>query len=161
MEKRFLLATLALAFSIAGTALAQGPTVINSRRIAFPPVGLASTETAQVNLTNTAPNPTSTSAIPASCAGTVSFLNAAGALIGTARPFTATSGQTASVSLPFNSAGLSGRGVIRAIVAVTVSATPVPACALTTSLETFDTSSGATHAYLAGGDMIVSIGRGN
>src|SRR5579863_6223267 len=62
------------------------------------PVGLASSETAQINVINTAT--ASSSGTAASCTGTISFLNASGKAIGTATPFTVASGVIASASLP-------------------------------------------------------------
>jgi hypothetical protein len=112
----------------------------------LPPFGLGSTETARLDLTNLAS--ASSGGTAASCTGTVSFVNAAGTIIGTATPYTVTSGQTSSVSLAFPSAGFSGsRGELRAVIAAT--RTPGVPCQLHVSLQTFDTSSGATHLYVA------------
>ena len=121
-----------------------------TRSTALPPIGLGTTETARVNLTNVAV--ASQAGLAASCEGNVAFLNAAGATIGTATTFKIATLVTASVSLPFTAAGLTGpRGVIRAVVTVnrpaTTSNSPAPPCSLLSSVETFDTVSGATHAY--------------
>ena len=76
-------------------------------------MGLAPGETVQVNLVNLAS--ASSSGTAASCAGSVSFYNAAGSIIGTATTFTLTSGQITSVELrmrrlaPRDSGGWSGR----------------------------------------------------
>jgi hypothetical protein len=132
-----------------GGAIAQTTSATITRTLTFAPVGLANSETAQVNLVNLATNPASGN--PASCAGSVSFLNAAGSAIGSATPFTVTSGQIASVKLAYSSTAASGRTVVRAVVTQTLatgsSAAP---CALATSLETYDSSTGVTHAYVAG-----------
>ena len=141
----------ALSSLAAVSAFAQTTTTpaTATRALDLPPFGLGATETARVNLTNIAT--ASTGGTAASCTGSVSFLNSAGAAIGAATTFTIASGVTSSVSLPFSSAGISGtRGEVRAVVSVTrTSGTP---CSLLTSLQTFDTSSGATHLYLSSGD---------
>ncbi len=133
---------------LASTALfAQTIATPNTATVtqSLPPFGLGSTETARLDLTNLAS--ASSGGTSASCTGTVSFVNAAGATIGTATPYTVTSGQTSSISLAFTSAGFSGsRGELRAVIAATRTA-GVP-CQLHVSLQTFDTSSGATHLYV-------------
>ena len=145
MRFKRLLTMVSFAAVCALTSSAQTATT-STRTTNFPPFGLGATETARVNLTNTAV--ASSSGTAASCVGTVTFVNAAGTAIGTATSFTIASGVTFSASLPFASAGLSGnRGQIRAVVAVTRSTTTPTPCSLLMSLETFETSSGATHIY--------------
>lgn len=117
-----------------------------TRDIDFVPVGLAPTETAQINVANIAGN--SSSGTAASCSGTISFLDASGNTIGTATSFTVTSGQAFSASLPHSSTGASGRTLIRGLIQLTFSTSSQAPCALTGSLETFDTASGVTHAFL-------------
>src|SRR5258708_17684655 len=97
-----------------GSAFAQTTTTAQTtRNLDLPPFGRGSTETARVNLTNTAT--ASSSGTAASCTGSVSFINASGTTIAAATSFTIASGQTSSVSLPFNSAGVSGtRAEVRA-----------------------------------------------
>lgn len=119
----------------------------------LPPMGLASGETALVNIVNNAP--LMPGAAAPSCAGSVAFYNESGSIIGTATTFTVGSGQIFSVTLPFGSAGASGsRTVIRAQItpaAVTwAGLEPPPSCILASSLETYDTTTGATHAFAAG-----------
>jgi hypothetical protein len=117
-----------------------------TRTISLPPAGLGSTETARINVVNVAS--ASSSGTAASCTGTISFLNASGTAIGSATSFTVTSGQISSATLPFSSAGLSGvRGEIRGEIQLTVTS-GVP-CALSFSFETFDSTTGATHSFLA------------
>jgi hypothetical protein len=111
----------------------------------FPPVGLATTETLQVNLLNTAT--ASSTGTAASCTGSVSFANAAGTAIGTAAAFTVASGQVVSISLPFSRSGATARAEIVASVTSTSSSAP---CELVTSLEIFDTTTGATHVHIGG-----------
>jgi hypothetical protein len=134
---------------LAGALMAQTTTTTTStRQTTFPPVGLGSTETLQVNLANTATAATGGNA--ASCVGTVSFLSSTGATIGSATSFTIASAQLTSVRLPFASAGLTGnRGVVRVVISLTRTS-GVP-CNLVYSLETFETSSGATHIYTTQG----------
>ena len=126
--------------------LAQTSTTTGTRTIALPPAGLGSTETARINVVNVATE--SSSGTAASCTGTISFLNASGTAIGSPATFTVTSGQIASGSLAFSSSGLSGiRGEIRGEIQLTLTS-GVP-CALAFSFETFDSTTGATHIFLA------------
>jgi hypothetical protein len=64
-----------------------------------------------------------------------------------------TSGQTFSARLPYANTAASGRTVVRGV----VSLTPAPGtpCALATTLETFDTSTGVTHVFFAGPEVVV------
>src|SRR5262249_9488804 len=138
----------ALAVLAVGAAFAQ-TTTTTTRTLNFPPFGLGSSETARINLTNIAT--ASSSGTAASCTGTASFVNATGATIGTATNFTIASGVTTSASLPFGSAAISTpRSSIRAVVTVSRSTSAPAPCALLISVETFDTSTGAGHLYIAG-----------
>jgi len=133
---------------IAASASAQTATTF-TRDFRFPPVGIASTETMQINVLNSAT--ASSSGTAASCTGTITFTNASGTVIGTATSFTVTSGQVFSASLPFSKAGASTtRAEIVGSVQLTVSSSSSAPCALSNSLETFDTSSGVTHVFLGG-----------
>ncbi len=140
---------LAFAAFTAAAALSQtttSGTVTETSNTA--PVGLASSETAQVNLLNAAS--ASSNGTAASCTGTVSFLNASGTAIGTATPFTIASGVITSVSLPFGKAGVTGtRTEIRAVITRTVTLNSGVPCALQATLETYDTATGVTHLYLS------------
>jgi hypothetical protein len=132
-------------------AFGQGQTGTSTvtRDFVFPPVGLGSTETAQVNLVNIAPASTASTATAPSCTGTVTFASATGATIGQANPFTAASGQIASVSLPFSSAGISGtHGVILVSVQQTTTIPSAARCSLVFSLDIFDTATGETHVFV-------------
>jgi hypothetical protein len=61
------------------------------------------------------------------------------------------SGQFKIVTLPFAGAQLTGmRGEIQGRVSVLVPASPSAPCSLAFSLETYDSSLGATHAVLSG-----------
>lgn len=113
---------------------------------------LAVGETVQVNITNIAT--ASSSGTAASCPVSVAFYNTSGAIIGTATAATLTSGQIATVKLPYASAGAAGlRTVVRAVVSHTATYPSPPPCSLEFSLETFDTATGVTHVHNAGGAM--------
>lgn len=132
----------------AAGAFAQTSSTTTTREMTFPPIGLAGSETAQINVVNVAAP--SSSGTAASCTGTISFLNASGAVIGSATNFTVTSGQISSASLPFAKTAASGRTEVRGVVALTESSTSTAPCDLQISMETFDTSTGVTHVYLSG-----------
>ena len=140
------------------------PTAMYTMSSNLPPVGLAITETAQVNVVNTAVGTTlqGAAAVPV-CSGSIAFYNVGGSIIGTATSFTVGSGKIFSAALPYASAGAAGsRTVIRPVItvippaisiAVTGPIAPVlaiPACSLSSSLETFDTTTGVTHVFVAG-----------
>jgi hypothetical protein len=143
--------------------IASAPALLSSSSL--PPVGLASTETAQVNLVNMAAQ--SSGAPAPSCNGTVTFYNESGSVIGAPVAFTALAGQIASVPLPYSSAGGSGsRLVIRAEIVLTTSPPPgasgsnssVPACMLGSSFETYDTATGITHIFFSGATPLLRTG---
>jgi hypothetical protein len=149
---RYVYLLIAMAGLTAASAMAQTATTV-TRSATLPAIGLASSETAQVNVTNLAANTTGGTA--ASCAGSISFLSAAGTTIGSATSFTVTSGQTFSAKLPYSATAASGRTVVRGVVSLTLtSGTP---CALATTLETYDTSTGVTHVFFVGSE--VDLGR--
>ena len=121
----------------------------------FPPVGIGTTETVQVILSNTATVPSNAAVVstePApSCKGSVAFYNASGTIIGTATSFTLTTGQISQVNLPYASAApTSVREMIRAVVSLTTTFPGPAPCSLSYSLATFDTATGATHAIVTG-----------
>ncbi len=136
----------------------------------LPPVGLASTETVQVNVSNTSPvlPSTNSAAAPTACSGSIAFLDSNGNSIGAPTEFKIGSGQTLSAKLPYASAAASGaaRIVVRPEILVTLNITttpppvtngtavPVlplllPSCFLTSSVEIYDTATGVTHAFYA------------
>lgn len=160
MFQRYLLPLFAAAAFTAVSATAQTTTSNTiSRTMTFAPIGLASSETAQVNLVNLAGNPATGNA--ASCSGSVSFLGSSGAAIGSATSFTVTSGQIASVKLPYSSTAASGRTVVRAVITQTfTSGSSAAPCELATSLETYDSSTGVTHAYVTGPQATSGFGFG-
>src|SRR5579862_3314945 len=117
----------------------------------LPPVGLASTETIEVNVVNTA-GPTD--AALASCTGSVAFYSMTGTMIGSATSFTVGSGQIFPVKLPFASAqATSFRTLVRAVISLTTTSPTAAAgapiaiqgpCTLAYSLETYDSGTGVT-----------------
>ncbi|HLH17806.1 MAG TPA: hypothetical protein VKX45_11325 [Bryobacteraceae bacterium] len=147
---RYLLLAAVVA-ATAATALADPPS--GTRTATFPPVGLASSETAQVNLVNLATNP-SNSSNAASCTGSVTFLDPTGAAIGKATTFTVASGQIVSVKLPYSATAASARTEFRASVSLNVGE-GAAACSLQSTLETYDTATGVTHVFLSGPQAIV------
>jgi hypothetical protein len=155
------LLTLALAAAGAALGMAQTNTTTNpvTRQSSFPVVGLASTETVQVNVVNNAAATASGTA--ASCTGTISFLNATGNTIGTATSFTVGSGQIFSAALPFTGTGATSgsRTLIRGVVAVTFTPGSGVPCRLASTLETFDTTTGVTHVHLNDGQGLGGFGR--
>ena len=148
--RRLVLTPAVLLMCTAGSAMAQSGSTTLTRTFSFGPVGLGSTETAQVNLLNTAG--ASSSGTAASCAGTVAFAGATGAAIGSSTTFTVTSGEIFSVSLPFSKATTSGSR-LELVATVTLTPSSSTPCSLDASFETFDTSSGVTHVYLSVGQM--------
>jgi hypothetical protein len=135
---------------LAGCAFGQGTTTSTvTRDYYFPPVGLASSETAQLNLVNIAPASTTAGATAPACTGTVTFASASGKTIGTPVTFTTTGSQVTSMQLTFSQLDASGtRGEFLASVQLTTTFPPAAPCSLVFSLETFDNSSGVTHVYL-------------
>jgi len=147
--QRFLI-VLTLGLSGIAPVMAQPPAPTPAaRQSSFPPVGLAFSETMQVNLFNQAVNASNGTA--ASCTGTVSFLDENGKPIPkTGGTFTVAAGDTQSISLlgTVVDASMGSRAEIRAEISLTVTrGTP---CSLVQSLETFDSSTGVTHVYLTG-----------
>ena len=116
----------------------------------FPPVGVASNETLQINLANTAVNSTSATPVAASCTGTVTVTNASGAVIGKANPFTVAGSNIQSITIPYANLGATGSARAEVLVSVQRSITlpPTTPCNLIYSLETFLTTTGETHLLL-------------
>lgn len=159
-NSKLLLTLTFAAGAVAQTALAQTTTTV-TRNSSYPPVGLASSETMQVNVVNLAENPSITASLtPASCTAIVSFFNAAGTPIGTATDFTVTAGETQSVTLTLAKAGITGsRAELRAVIQTTTTeGRNAPPCSLGSSLETFDSTSGVTHVYVSNPASPNSVG---
>ena len=136
------------AFAQYSTTATGTSTTTYTPQFSFPPAGLAATETAQINVVNVASN--SSSGTAASCTGTITFLDSAGATIGSAASFTVTAGQLFSASLPYSSVGSSGRVQIRGEVQWSAPSSSAAPCSLLSSFETFDTDTGVTHLLLGG-----------
>jgi hypothetical protein len=120
-----------------------------------PPVGLAMSETMQVNVVNTtvASSAVSGGTTGPSCSGSIAFYNNKGAIIGSATSFMVTTGQIFSLPLLYSSTGGSGaRTVIRAVIAneTPITAFGIPPCDLAYSVETYDSQSGVTHVFVSG-----------
>ena len=149
---RSLLILTVLAATAVSGLYAENSNIANaySPQINFPPVGVASTQTVQINVVNLAPISAMGSAV--SCTGSISFVNSSGAAIGTASSFTLAPGQITSVTLPYTSTGGTGSRVeIRGVVQLTESKPMGFPCATQASLETFDTSSGVTAVWMSVG----------
>jgi hypothetical protein len=142
------LRNIALTMFVAGLVSAQ-TTTTTTRDVTIGPIGVGSTETVQINVSNLAGNPTTGTA--ASCTGSVTFNNSAGNAIGTSTSFNLTAGQISSVSMPFNklTTGTTRVEVIGVVALTTSSANRAP-CSLHYSLETFDTATGASHVLVNG-----------
>jgi hypothetical protein len=139
-----------LASILVACAAGQGTitTATFSRSYSFPPAGLGSTETAQVNLVNSATASTAANAVAPSCAGTVTFTNAAGKSVASA-PFTTTGSQIFSTQLSFGALATTGnRAEFVATIEVTTSVPMATPCSLVFSLETFNNSTYATDIFL-------------
>lgn len=162
--------SLLLGFSlVSGVTMAQ---IVNPvplpRVVNLPVVGLASSETAQVNVVNLTPVPSITTApIPMeSCAGSISFYDAGGNLITTSTPaaFTIGAGQIFSVTVPYSAIEPAdrpttgnGRAAIRAVVSFPNNSDVSGACLIATNLETFDTATGVTHVHVEGSTGIAAL----
>jgi len=139
------------------------PAPINTQ-YSSPPVGLGSTQTARVNIVNTA---TVSDGTTASCTGTISFLDASGSTITSATmPFTATSGRIVTAPLTFaNAGGTAAQPHVefRAVVDLNTSTAVSPtACSLDILVEIDDATSGAVQvvlpaARLEGGFFVVPL----
>lgn len=132
------------------------PASTSTFSVYLPPIGLAATETAQVNVVNTAQLP-----LPEAgplCSGTIVFYGGADgySILGRIAPFQVTFGQMFSAGLPYSATGASGsRTVIRAEITLspfkvmTDTGIQNTQCSLAASLETFDTVTGVTHAVVS------------
>ena len=149
MSFRDFLVLSALACAAAQAQVITKTTTITQNYV-FPPVGVASNETLQVNLANTASNSTSATPVAASCAGTVSIMNSSGAPIGKANPFTVGANSIQSITVPYGNLGATGsaRAVVLVSVQRTITIPQAAPCSLIYSLETYLTTTGETHVLL-------------
>ena len=142
------------------TALAQNAatTTTVTSEANLPVVGLAASETVQINVVNLAAN--SNSGTAASCVGSIAFYNSSGSAVGSAFPFTLGTGQISSASLSYGkfSTG-AARITVRGVVSLTETVRSGVPCSLATNIETFDTGSGVTHMHVEGASLgVVQIG---
>ncbi len=166
MSIRKFLMTVILGASGVSALLAQSTTAV-THQSSFPPVGVALTETIQVNLFNQAAAANNGTA--ASCTGSVAFLDATGkAISGAGGTFTVAAGVTQSISLLGSKANTSSTTGSRAEVRAQISLTSTHGtpCSLVDTLETFDSTTGATHIFLVGSPLNeipfpISFDRGN
>jgi hypothetical protein len=136
--------SLILICAFAAGAMAQ-PFLTVTRDYNFPPVGLASSETAQLNVVNIA-QANAANSTP-SCTGTINFANASGTAIVKPVSFTTTGSQISSTQLTFSQLQLAS-GEVRGEFVASVQLMSAAGCALVFSLETFDSTTGVTHVYL-------------
>lgn len=127
--------------AVALQAQTPNPVVITRSR-GFAPVGVATSETIQVNVANTAANSANATA---SCSGTISFNVQGSKAQPAAVKFTVTAGEIFSTDLEWANLGVSGRG--EAVASIQSSQTAGVPCALSASVETYDTTSGVTHSF--------------
>ena len=153
MKKTKRMALLA-AVAAAGAWAQTSTTSTSTRDIAI--AGLGANETAQLFVVNTAT--ASGGGTAASCTGSLSYTNAAGTAIGTAVTFALGTGQSSSASLPYSQAGQSGRAIVRAHLTLTRAGGSNAPCSLKTLFETFDTTTGATHVHVDGGQQTLGGG---
>jgi hypothetical protein len=127
--------------------------------IVLPPVDLAPTETAQVNIMSSAANYSGWSFVE-TCQVSVTFYGAGGSALTTPATFTVGKAPLiVSVQLPH--ALTDDRAAVAPVTAQIVltppsqgsfstASPPIPACPIAFSLQTFDTATGATHAFVPG-----------
>jgi hypothetical protein len=116
----------------------------------LPVVGLASSETVQVNvvdLLQPSLDILPLTSTPAACSGTIVFYNAAGSAIGNPASFSLNAGQISWAALRYSDVS-GGSGNARSVVRATVTTTAP--CSLNTNIETYDTTTGVTHVHVEG-----------
>jgi len=132
------------------------------RTVNLPVVGLASSETAQVNVVNLVPpflfvSGAFSAGSTTPCTGTIAFYNASGTAIGSSTPFSISTGQISSATVPYSAVVPgdppptgNGRTTIRATVTTN-------ACSVATNIETFDTATGVTHVHVEGSGTLLGL----
>jgi hypothetical protein len=147
----------------AGVSRAQGPSSL-PRVVNLAAVGLASTETAQVNVVNLAasvqsvtPGSTPADGVKALCTGGVTFYNSSGDITTSSPSFAIGSGQIFSATLPYSET-LPANGTSSARTAVWATVTiggnnTANACAPAANIETFDTATGVAHLHVEAGTL--------
>jgi hypothetical protein len=156
--RRIALTFIVTIIAAAPNMLAQTTTTTTTTRdTTIGPVGVGSTETVQINVANLAAN--SASGTAASCTGSITFNNATGTAIGTSTSFTVTAGEVFSASLPFAKISSStARTEVIGLIALTFASSTEAPCDLHYSLETYDSTTGVTHAYLSGAATGAPVG---
>jgi len=156
IQRRLLLPCISSIFSAAIAAYGQSP-----QTIFLPPVNLAATETAQIQIMSSAAAYVGGTFLTP-CNAVVTFYGAGGSALGTAANFTiGDTRQIFSAQLPYASTGVSGVSTaVNAQIALSTSsgvfsvlAPPIPPCAVVYALDTHDTATGVTHAFVAGWAM--------
>jgi hypothetical protein len=154
-----------------GTTFAQTAAPIYTRTVNLPVVGLASSETAQVNVVNLAPSvapvvtggAVPTGGITASCTGGITFYDTNGNSI-TSATFTIGSGQIYSAPLAYSAIPPSGdrpsgngRTAIWSTVTINGPNNSSTPCLLASNVETFDTMTGVTHVHTEGSTVALPL----
>ena len=143
---------------------ASAQTVVGgSPSVLIPAIGMAATESVQVNVTNMAPQ-SPNGGVETNCSGIILFYYTPANSPNSVLPFAHTGfsvagGQSFSFSVPYSSTnGTGGRQVIRPAInlAITTSGT-TPACILVSSVETLDSSSGVVHAVISPPPVIQGV----
>jgi hypothetical protein len=153
--RRISLTFIVAASTISPCVFAQGGATTTTRSITIGPVGVGSTEAVQLNLANIAAN--GSDGTMASCTGSIVFNNSTGSAIQVSAGelssnFSVNSGQITSVTVPFALMGASSlRATVIAVISLNTTSPPQVPCNLRYSLETYDTATGATHAFVSGG----------
>jgi hypothetical protein len=126
--------------------------------VVLPPVNLAATETARIRIMSSAAGYPG-NAFVTNCKASLTFYGADGSPLGAATNFSiGNSGQIFSVELPYASTGANGLNTaVSAQITLapdpftaSTLAPPIPPCAVAFSLETYDTQTGITHAFVSG-----------
>jgi hypothetical protein len=140
---RFLIAiSLYTCAALAQPALPTFPPI----SVNIPVVGLASSETAQVNVASPGFTGITDAPLPTPCTGTITFYNASGAAMGSPTSFSIDLAQVSSATLPYSDiTGTTGNA--RATIRARVTAN---GCSVTANIETFDTATGVTHVHVEG-----------
>jgi hypothetical protein len=135
--------------------------IVITRDHVFPPVTLATTETARIIVVNTATAPAATASTPSaapSCTGTMAFTLSSGTSTAPVT-FTVGAGQFAIANMPFTNAGIvTSPGEVVGKVALTTDLSTRTPCNLAMSLEVFDTTSGVGHVVLTSPTITGGIG---
>ena len=146
MRIKHLVSTLSLA--AASMSAQTQPTTI-TRSIYFPPVTLATTETARIILVNTAPAATGNNPAP-SCTGTAQFFFAGPTNLPAPFTYTLGSGQFASLDLTYAKTGATtAPAEVVGVVSQAITIGSAIPCSLNLSLVVFDTQTSVGHLILS------------